>query len=519
MQCKILKTKHKLHSIPINKVKNNVLYSVPCVSVLLLVGSMMVCSVFLSNNAFAEASTETRDTSTASLILSNSNMKSDIVPGGGIATVSTEVTVDVKNAESYSLTISFDNTTLTNGNTTISAGNAVDDNTWGYRWDLADAYTAPTIASNELATPVLVNGSANFTKVLTFAAKFDANADPGTYHASGNLRLVATPKKTVSLEEITDMQEMTAEICNNATVGDSKELVDTRDDAKYVIQKFADEGCWMTTDLTIIDKTITPSDSNVTSDFTIPATSTTGFSAMSSTDGYAAKVYGSGTARKYYNWYTATAGAGDASMNSGVARTSICPKGWRLPTGAEGGEFEVLYKAVGSPSSSNFAKAPYNFSSIRYVQNGSTLDTGMSTGYWWSSVVYDSERAYALGYSMIAPSLTTIDNRYYGFAIRCIADNETAATPTTYALDFNIDGGSGGPAAQTAISFSDNYTFTIPTASPTKTGNYEFVGWNEEHNIYNCPSVKYKSGDKITLQSDSPSITLYAAYKSTMVCM
>ncbi len=192
----------KLHSIPIiNKVKSNVLYSIPCscVFALLLVGFI---SLFSTDTTYAaeesgEAGDITSTTSTASLTLTNPIMKSIPVSEGGIATASTDVKVEVTNAESYSLTLAVDNANLTNGSTTIKPGNVVDNNTWGYKWDNASAYTAPTTTGTNLTVPALTNNSVSFTKNLTFGAKFGTNTDVGTYHASGSLKLVATPRVVV----------------------------------------------------------------------------------------------------------------------------------------------------------------------------------------------------------------------------------------------------------------------------------------------------------------------------------
>ena len=48
----------------------------------------------------------------------------------------------------------------------------------------------------------------------------------------------------------------------------------------------------------------------------------------------------------YYNWYTATAGTGTYAMVSENAPSSVCPKGWKLPTGGEGGQFAALTDAM-----------------------------------------------------------------------------------------------------------------------------------------------------------------------------
>ena len=88
---------------------------------------------------------------------------------------------------------------------------------------------------------------------------------------------------------------------------------------------------------------LTSADSNVSSDWTLPAANSS-FptpcmdAAYSMNSGNASYGY-------YYNWYAATAGTGTCSMSSGNATASICPKGWRLPTGGSSGGLTVRYVA------------------------------------------------------------------------------------------------------------------------------------------------------------------------------
>ncbi len=163
------------------------------------------------------------------------------------------------------------------------------------------------------------------------------------------------------IEDISIMQEMTTEICNNTDVGYGKKLQDVRDGSEYYVQKLTDNNCWMLQNLKLTREGITswkasnPDDdnnvqlssrySNVASDstFSMPTT----ISSLASTDFsnsnyFRAQVYNpSETANSrqkgygaYYSWFAATAGTGDASVAVGGqdVDASICPKGWRLPT-------------------------------------------------------------------------------------------------------------------------------------------------------------------------------------------
>ena len=72
-----------------------------------------------------------------------------------------------------------------------------------------------------------------------------------------------------NFEEIEYMQHMTPEICVSANEGDTKQLIDKRDQKKYWVAKLADGNCWMTQnlDLDLNGRTLTPADSDVSDDW------------------------------------------------------------------------------------------------------------------------------------------------------------------------------------------------------------------------------------------------------------
>jgi len=230
------------------------------------------------------------------------------------------------------------------------------------------------------------------------------------------------------------MQQMTPEICAATTTpnktataldidgshyGDpnyapTKTLVDTRDNNTYTVSKLADGKCWMTQNLRIIDKTIPPADSDVTSNYTIPASSLSGFISYNTSNAYVNSDGG------FYNWYAATAGTGTTALtvNGQNTTVSICPKGWRLPTGGGSGEFLVLYNNYNSSSSLrsnlvNLTSSGYVFSNSRYYQG--------SDGYYWSSTVDSNYGAYSLHLNTSNVDPVNYGTKYYGFSVRCIA--------------------------------------------------------------------------------------------------
>ena len=86
---------------------------------------------------------------------------------------------------------------------------------------------------------------------------------------------------------------------------------------------------------------------------------------------------------------------------------------------------------------------------------------------------------------------------------------ETAIT--TYSIHYNLNGGTGTIADQTYSGAETTHSFTLQdTSLPTKS-NSSFRGWATS----SSGAVTYEPGGSITLNSSSPTITLYAVW-STM---
>ena len=177
------------------------------------------------------------------------------------------------------------------------------------------------------------------------------------------------------LVTIQTMQEMNGTICETTPIHYSKRLTDIRDGKQYWVAKLADGNCWMTQNLDLggqeIDYILTPEDSDVSTNFTLPKEDTSihfdnntynTINFRTSTNEYVGHLdsnaiytttpiwsslescvaesgltedechhYHTGA---YYNWYTATAGSGTyESVQYAIASSSICPAGWRLPLG------------------------------------------------------------------------------------------------------------------------------------------------------------------------------------------
>jgi len=244
-------------------------------------------------------------------------------------------------------------------------------------------------------------------------------------------------------------------------------LTDTRNGQDYRVRKMPDGRCWMIDNLKLANATLTPSDSNVSANFTIPANPVqnaathgngTGHTAPGSgsltTDGvaYSASNYAfiaftdpnlsentyydnctgkngisldSLTGCGYlYNWYTATAGTGTYDTSTGTASGSICPADWTLPTGSNTGQFAILNNAMSTGSFATTIPNWYYNGPFEGSLAGS-YGTGFSGagygGYYWSSSAYSSTSAYGLYfyYSSVYTGNYSF-SKDYGFAVRCI---------------------------------------------------------------------------------------------------
>ena len=159
--------------------------------------------------------------------------------------------------------------------------------------------------------------------------------------------------------------------------------------------------CWMTRNLDLPGgTTLTSSDSNVSSNYTLPASSTSGFF-----NGSIAYVYNSSstyndTSCGYndpcYSYYSFAA----AAAGSNTQGTDICPKGWRLPTQSE-------MSGITSSASSFSPVYSGRYSSDKFYEGG-------SYGLWWAS------NSYNLFYYSGSLSIVKYSNNN-GLSIRCVA--------------------------------------------------------------------------------------------------
>ncbi len=238
---------------------------------------------------------------------------------------------------------------------------------------------------------------------------------------------------TRTLNDITTMQEMTTKICANTPIGPQQyELEDIRDGVKYNVAKLADNRCWMTQNLRLTKEgmtakgvaALTAQNSDVNSNYTLNASSKTGFNSNSGQNVFYDNNASYGA---YYTWCAATAGckttSGSTVGSSGNAAYSICPLGWRLPTN---NEYQALINASGLATDSaagvkGIKGAPYFFTPAGWMYNGDYGNVDGVYGNYWSSTAQSSTSAYILNFSDSVIAAQGNLARSVGGTMRCLA--------------------------------------------------------------------------------------------------
>ena len=211
----------------------------------------------------------------------------------------------------------------------------------------------------------------------------------------------------------------------------------------------------MTSDLRLPGgTTLTSADSNVTTSYTLPTTETSNDngarlvnnSAFSGNNSVA-YVYDNpnnenGYASSYYSFQAATAGTGSSvTTNRQNAPASVCPKGWKLPTGflddgynyeqdsdflnlmtTYGYERDTWYWNMTETGRQAFESA---FAPLYagYYNTGSFNSGGVSAGYW-ASTVRGADGAYGAGFDTDG-NAGSAGSRYRssGSQVRCLASS------------------------------------------------------------------------------------------------
>ena len=336
-----------------------------------------------TNNSTPIQTKDTSDTNSANdtYVLSFGSKVDTSIPSGAYSNTLTIVVV----AEPAMVTVAFNGNGATSGSMSsikIPAGDsqALPSNT--FAWSGYD-FTGWNTAAN--------GGGTSYSDGATLTTT--------TAQAGQTITLYAQWKSQV----VGYIQDFTLADCRSQASNGNVTVVDRRDTNSYTV-RYINGACWMTQNLRLPGGTmLTISDSNVTRNYTLPSSSTSGFISYT-----VAKMY-NGTSTSYgayYNYCAASAGTVCNDTMKQDATQDICPKGWRLPTHNEQDGI------TGDVSSFSPVYSGLYFSS--------SLLTDGSYGYWWSATASSSNLQYGLYYNSGSLDTSDIDDRRNGNSVRCI---------------------------------------------------------------------------------------------------
>lgn len=338
---------------------------------------------------------------------------------------------------------------------------AMDANTWGFSIDGTNFYKVPTrnnpVALKRVQTH-LDDGSDSAT--ITIGAKIGMSTTSGLYQDQILFSAYAngadgSPDMSISSEtgsgsgsgsggsssgsesesnspvdpDLMQYRPIQNYSCDNLeNAGDSETLRDVRDNKLYVVKKLADNRCWMVQNLRIANKKLTSNDTDLQAGqtFTLPQPSSITSSSFTVRDNN--EVYLESTIG-WYSWYSATAGTGTASTVTTPGQnavSSICPKGWKLPTGGNNSEISALYDAYSWDANALASEdGPGLKANTGFFSNGNNGQR--NKGFYWSSTLRTqtaSQRnvytVYLFPTAAMPISLDMGLNPEYGAPIHCI---------------------------------------------------------------------------------------------------
>lgn len=375
--------------------------------------------------------------------------------------------------------------------------------TWGVSWDDIASFANFTGVPSYSAQPLRIKNTTEFSGVITedttirvaahynFTSDLETNQTTGDYAGSILITVINnTPPPPCSdgscAANYDDIQEFTATECNlmsnydplvgaiiyttdnkysynNTLAGvNTVYLTDSRDAQIYRVRKMQDGQCWMIDNLKLANYTLTSTDSDVTTSFTIPAdpvqdASTRGngvcvsgaitnigansqltcnglttataanYAFIAYSDPSSISTLGipadSTTGYGYlYNFYTATAGTGGYDFGEGNPPASICPKGWSLPTSGYSGTEQIptLHAAMGSNATHWSVTGSFEGAYAGYYTNRLEPSFIGTDVFYWSRTSFSSPNALALYFADYYMYLVDYYEKYNGMAVRCI---------------------------------------------------------------------------------------------------
>ncbi|MBQ7201774.1 InlB B-repeat-containing protein [Candidatus Saccharibacteria bacterium] len=297
--------------------------------------------------------------------------------------------------------------------------------------------------------------------------------------------------------------------CSSLTQGSVTALKDTRDNQVYAVGKLADGNCWMLENLRLSDEYSydatksqgyggvfnglaeselatffysnlpnslysvgidSDGDYKISGEFTeyrVPrynnANTSATVSVMTSSN---QNIYSYGN---YYNFAAASANTSTILPAGDNAGTSICPLGWRLPTGGDGKEFSSLMSAVSGAT--NLRMYPNNFIFSGYLWQYNINGRG-TYGEFYSSTSTNETGANDFQFYNASNYQHRNVNKALGTTIRCISTNGQ------FAVTLNSNDGNNRLAHIYGASGS---SISLPNDTFYRNG-YKILSWNTQAN-------------------------------------
>ena len=267
------------------------------------------------------------------------------------------------------------------------------------------------------------------------------------------------------------------------------ELADSRDNKTYKIAKMKDGNVWMaenldlgrtalttdlTTDNTNLSATVTASTFNAWKKSAGTETDSDGeLVSLEGSDSTSGNAYGT-----LYNYFAASAGTVSGNSYGNNVEYDICPAGWRLPTGADIGEFKTLSDNESYNTYTNI-RASITNGGTAFALAGTFATTPTSQdsyGGYWSSTLASGTEMYRFGLDTTSFDSSAVAGRETGYSIRCIAKKPAHTLTVSYntgITNVKVNGvimQNGG-----MINLEEDVTYSI-TATPNP--DYETSVWS-----------------------------------------
>lgn len=355
----------------------------------------------------------------------------------------------------------------------------------GWRLPTMDEFTAifSYVTEFDPSTGGIWYNSSNTRQTEGFWWSSTANTSSyryGMYYSGGTLARSANSSGRDLGEYVRCIYDKSATMQNFSmtevaamATGATKILTDSRDNQDYTVTKLSDGNVWMTRNLAIgcngkgfgygdenIARNLDSTDSDVAS-FTTPLTK-----ANTTASSTVAKQLCNATYGAYYNYAAASAGTINVASSTVEASSSICPKGWRLPTWSE------------QTAITDYV-SQFNPVAGGYTNGGNPSYT--TYGFWWSSTANGASSRHVLRYyNGGMNNSASIETRGLGFYVRCVKREDRTILDVTNMQDVTAGMVANTPDGTTATlrDSRDSNTYTVRKISNGlwMTQNLRFIG-------------------------------------------